>query len=146
MSATRESAIAALQTALTPAAAFGKVTRRLLSEEQMCAVGSPGLALVVHHEDYHRPALNQPPRRTLTVLAVVYVMAAAADPNAVPDSLLNPILDGFDAALAPDNPITGLCTLGGLVYGAAIRGQVERAPGDKTGRGVAIVPIDLVLP
>ena len=143
---TREAALAALQAALSLAAPFATVTRRLLAPEQMCAVGAPGLALVVHHEAYHRPNLAQPPRRTLTASAIVYVDAGGANPNAVPDSLLNPILDALDAALLPDNAATGLCTLGGLVFAAAIRGDVVRAPGDKTGKGVAVVPIDLVLP
>ena len=146
MAVTREAALAALQTALSSAAAFGKVTRRLLAPEQMCAVGAPGLALVVHHEGYHRGNLNQPPRRTLTVSAIIYVDAGASNPNAVPDSLLNPILDGLDAALQPDDFTTGFCTLGALVFAAAIRGEVIRAPGDKTGKGVAIVPIEIVLP
>lgn len=146
----REAAIEALQSALSGAYAFGLVTRRLQAPEQMCSVGSPGLALVTHHEGYHRPSPNVPPKRTMTVSALIYVDAGGANPNAVPDSLVNPILDAFDVVFHPQTganfPTQGRCTLGGTVFSAAISGEVIRAPGDKTGKGVAIVPIELILP
>ena len=146
MATTREAALAALLTALSSAATFGVVTRRLLAPEQMCSIGSPGLALVVHHEEYHRPNFAVPPKRTITASVLIYVNAGAANPNAVPDSLLNPIIDGIDTALKADNGASNLCTLGGLVYACGVRGEVIRAPGDKTGLGVAILPVEIILP
>ncbi|RBP03809.1 hypothetical protein DFR50_14257 [Roseiarcus fermentans] len=145
MATTREQAIEALFATLSSAYPFGAATRRLAAPEQLATPGKPGFGLVVHHEAYHRPNLNVPPRRTLTALAVIYV-ATGANPNGVPDALLNPIKDAFDAALAPDNVQTGTCTLGGLVFACGIRGDVVQAPGDKTGAGLAVIPIDIVLP
>ncbi len=145
MPATREQAIGALVTRLAAAASFGAVTRRLVSPETIASPGAPALAVVTHHETYHSPSPNLPPRRTLTVLAILYV-DAGADPNVIPDALLNPLQDAVDAALKADDAVSGRCTLGGLVYAAQARGEVIRAPGDKTGKGLAVIPIDIVLP
>jgi hypothetical protein len=55
-------------------------------------------------------------------------------------------LDRLDQALAPDNLLTGRCTLGGMVYSCIMDGDVEKAPGDVTGKSLAVVPISIVLP
>lgn len=148
--ATREGALAALQTALAGAATFGMVTRRLMAPEDMATPGLPGLAIVVHHEQTHRPGPTAPPRRTLSASVVVYVDVGASDPNAIPDSVLNPILDAIDAVFDPraaaNLATDGRCTLGGAVWGALISGETIRAPGDRTGKGVALIPVDLILP
>lgn len=143
--ATREAALAALQAKLAAAAAFGKVTRRPLAPEQMASPGHPGLALFVQGTDYDRTVLAAPARRTLKCLALVYV-DAGANPNAVPDSLVNALVEKIEATLAPDNGATRLCTLGGLVHAVLIRGHAPRAPGDRTGKGIEVIPIDIVLP
>ena len=145
--ATREAAIGALFTRLCGAYAFTQTTRRLASPETIAAPGEPALALVPRPvgETYRVVAPNLPPRRTLALFAIVYV-DAGADPNAIPETLLNPIRDAIDAALVADDPITGRCTLGGLVYSVRIEGDVEGSPGEKTGKGLAVIPIDIVLP
>ena len=134
----------ALFAKLSGAYAFGVATRRLVSPETIATPGAPALVLIVHHEEYEqRPA--QPPKRTMTVLAVLYI-DTGSDPNAIPDAVLNPIQDAIDAALAPDTPGQGRCTLGGLVSSVVIKGQVVKAPGDKTGKGLAIIPIEITIP
>lgn len=145
MPATREQVLEALFAKLKAAYAFSAATRRNASPETLAPAGGSALALVVHHEDYHRPSSSVPPRRTLTALAIVYVNVGT-DPNAVPDAVLNPIKDAIDAALKPDDPTTGRCTLGGLVFAAYLEGEVIQAPGDKLGQGLAVMPIKLVLP
>jgi hypothetical protein len=144
---TREAAIGALFTRLCGAYAFTQTTRRLASPETIAAPGEPALALVPQPvgEIYHAPSPNVPPIRKLALFAIVYV-DAGADPNEIPETLLNPIKDAIDAALVADNPTTGRCTLGGLVYSVRIQGNVEGAPGDKTGKGLAVIPIEIVLP
>ena len=145
MAATREQAIEALAARLATAYAFGTVTRRVTSPTTLGQPGAPGLGIVVHHESYHRPALNVPPRRTMFVSAIVYV-ATGNNANAIPDAILNPIKDAIDAALARDNFATGFCTLGGVVEACGIRGEVVQAPGDQLGQGLALIPIEIVLP
>ena len=146
MATTREAALAALLTALSSAATFGVVTRRLLAPEQMCSIGSPGLALVVHHEEYHRPNFAVPPKRTITASVLIYVNAGAANPNAVPDSLLNPIIDGIDTALKADNGASNLCTLGGLVSHCSYSGSITITEGTLGDEAVALVPISILVP
>ena len=147
---TRNDAVDALLTVLgratwgSPAVGFGVKTRRNLSETQMATVGSPGLALMVHHGAYDRQALNIPPRRTITVAAMVYV-SVGSDVTVNPDALLNDIEDALNTIMKPDSP-TGFCTLGGKVPQCGFRGEMLRAPGEKTGYGLMVLPIDIVLP
>jgi hypothetical protein len=71
----------------------------------------------------------------LRLFAVVYVMAAPADPDFIPASYLNPILDYIESTFPPQqlampgNPATGYQrnTLGGLpgVYQACLDGKAE---------------------
>jgi len=144
MSAPREQIMAALLAKLQGAYAWGVVGRRNRAPSAIAAVGKPALILLKHHQHYSARALNMPSVRTLHVMALVYI-DVGADETAIPDSVLNPIMDAMDAALAPDTP-QGFCTLGGLVQSAKITGEVTEAPGDVTGKGLAIIPIDIVIP
>lgn len=123
----------------------GAATRRLYSPETFAKPGVPALFLITHHETYKRPNPSSPRNLVLDVSAIVYI-DVSNDLNAIPDAILNPIEDQIDQALAPDSTPTGLCTLGGAVYSCIINGEVIRAPGDKTGKGLAVIPIQLVLP
>lgn len=142
---TREQIMATLLTKLKAAYTWGAVTRRLVSPETIATPGAPALVLIKHHEEYMRKGPASPAIRKLTVMAVVYI-DTGSDPNAIPDAVLNPIQDAIDTALAPDDPATGRCTLGGLVFSVMINGGVIGAPDDKTGKGLAIVPIEICIP
>jgi len=145
MAVTREAAIEALFAKLSGAYTFGVATRRPTMPSQLASSGGgPGFALVIDREVYERK-INMPPVRTIHAKAIIYV-DVGANANAIPDAILNPIKDAFDAALAPDNRVTGLCTLGGVVYAAYIRGEVIQAPGDMTGKGLALMPVEVILP
>ena len=153
MAVTREAAIEALFAKLSSATwgssqTFGLKTRRLIAPEQMAAPGSaPGLALVVHHEKTSRPSPTRPPVRTVTAVAVVYIdVSGQANVNVIPDAVLNPIKDAVEAALGVDSGQTGTCTLGGAVYAAFVSGETIQAAGDATGKGLAVIPIDIILP
>lgn len=149
MPATREAIAVALESKLAATQGVATITRRNTDPEKIAQPGAPALVLVSDGEDYTVPAPGQPPKRTMHFLAIIYTDAGSGPQaqNTIPDSILNPILDGVDAALAADNPIApGRCTLGGLVYSCRINGKVTKAPGDKTGKGLAIVPIEIVIP
>ena len=142
---TREQVMEALQTRLQGAYSFGAVTRRLVSPETIASPGAPALVLIKHHEEYSRKSPSVPPVRTMTIMAIVYI-DVGTNVNAITDAVINPIQDAIDAALVPDDYVNGRCTLGGLVFSAMIKGEVIAAPGDKTGKGLAILPIEIVLP
>jgi hypothetical protein len=141
----RETAVQALLNKLTGLGVFTNIGRRNTSPETIASPGNPALLLLTHHENYVRAEYAQPPKRTLTVLACVYI-DTGTDENAVPDTVLNTLQDAIDGALVADDRSTGRCTLGGAVFSAHIKGEVIRAPGDKTGKGLAVIPIDLILP
>jgi hypothetical protein len=145
MAATREQIMEALQARLSIAAFGTNVTRRNQSPETVASPGNPALILVKHEEQYERQSPSLPPRRTMVVDAIVYI-DVGTNVNAIPDAVLNPIQDAFDTALLPDDPSSNRCTLGGLVFSVMIKGTIINAPGDKTGKGLAIVPIEIMIP
>jgi hypothetical protein len=144
--ATREQIMGALQTLLASAfAPFGTtITRRNRSPETIASPGSPALVLVAHEQEYDSKAPNLPAIRSMMVDAIVYVNAGP-NVNAIPDALLNPILDALESAIqAPD--YLGRQTLGKLVYSVVLDGRGPNAPGDKTGLGLGILPLKIVIP
>lgn len=135
----------ALQALLQTAPGIGQVSRRNRAPEAMASPDAPGFALVKSHETYVRLSPKTPPKRTLHVLGIIYI-DVGPDDNAIPDAVLNPLQDAIDAALAPDDYQTGCCTLGGLVEWVVIKGEVTCAPGDVTGKGLAVIPFEILIP
>lgn len=141
----REQIMQGLLTLLATTAEFKVAARRNPSPETLSPAVSPALFLLEDSEEYHRQSAALPPRRTLRVSVALY-NDVGPDPNAIPSTAINNALDNIDALLLPDNPVVGRCTLGGLVYSAMIDGEIKKAPGDKTGKSAAIVPLALVVP
>ena len=98
-------------------------------------------------ETYDVPSPGSPPaKRCLHVKACVY-NDVGSDLNATPTTAVNDALDALDAFFRTVNPATGRITLGGLVYSVTrAAGQSEGSPGDREGKAVEIIPIDIVLP
>jgi hypothetical protein len=142
---TREAVMTALQSMLAGLGSFAIVSRRNRSPETIGPSQSPALFLLEHSEDYHTSAVNLPPVRSLTVSVVIY-NDVGPNNDAIPSTVVNQMLDAIDAALAARDPGTGRYTLGGLVYSVVAEGAVEKAPGDKTGKSLAIVPLKIILP
>jgi hypothetical protein len=145
MLASRESVMDALLSLLALTGDFVTIGRRNRDPETLDVDESPALFLVEHSETYERTSPSLPPKRVLNVRAVIYD-DVGADETAIPSTHVNNALDNLDAALAPDNALTGACTLGGLVESVRIEGDVEKAPGDVTGKSLAVVPIKIVAP
>lgn len=145
MAASREQIMQALLLRLQQAYPFAVVGRRNPRPDNIAEPNEPALFLLKHHEFHKIVSPNMPPKRSMTVMAMVY-FDASNDPNAVPDALINDMTDAIDQALRPDNVIHGRCTLGGLCESVQISGQTTNAPGDKTGKALAIIPIEITLP
>lgn len=145
--ASRESIMVALLAKLAAAYPFHVAGRRNVQPDTIAGPGQPALMLLKQHEMIeNKGAGPQTRKRTMHVMAICY-FDASADPNAVPDSIINDMTDAIDAALAhPDNPMVGKVTLGGLCESVRISGQITNAPGDQTGKGVAIIPIEIIIP
>lgn len=71
---------------------------------------------------------------------------AGENPDVVPLTALNNLLDAIQAALAPDDIESGRFTLGGLVFWCRMVGKVEKDPGDIGPLAVAVADIEIIVP
>jgi hypothetical protein len=143
--ASRETIITALFTKLAASGDFVTTGRRNRDPESIPSNQTPALMLVEHSEKYAVPSPSLPVKRTINLRAILYT-DVGDDDNAIPAMVVNNLLDGVDAALVPDDPTSQRCTLGGLAYSVKIDGDVIKAPGDVTGKGLAIVPLQILIP
>ncbi len=143
--ATREQVAEALLAAVKAVGYFKQTGRRARAPAAIGPDQSPACFLVVSDEQIVAESPAKPPRRTLLFTAFVY-NDIGADPNAYPETALNNAMEALERALAPDNDTLRACTLGGLVFAALLRGRVRRAPAELTGKALALVPIEVVIP
>lgn len=123
--------------------AFRTVSRQVKLWGDTPQTERPSLMLAEHGEEYVREARGQPAYVTLEYRAFIYTWAKGV---VNPITLLNPLLDAMDAALA-DHPVTlAPQDLGGLVASVWIEGAIIKDPGDLDGDGIAIVPIKALVP
>ena len=144
MSVARETVYQKLLDVLTTTGDFKLVSRRNRAPEQIGPELSPALFLFEAGETYHEQAPGLPVKRCLQVLACFY-NDVGSDLNACPTTAINNALDALDAILTV-SPATGPKTLGGLVYSLKQNGRTEGSPGDREGKAVAIVPLEIILP
>lgn len=142
---TREEVAQALFTRLTTKVQFAEAGRRLRDPDTMNATHTPVLMLVEHSEEFQRPSPSLAAKRAVQFRALIYTDVGDNE-NAIPAATINDLLDQMEAALAPDDPSTNKCRLGGLVDSVMIDGEIIKAPGDVTGKSIAIVPIRILLP
>ena len=138
---TREEVMTALQARLT-LPSLKTISRRNRAPETLSPSLTPALMLIGHREQFERPSLSAPPKITLHILAILYI-DVGNDENAIPDGILNNLLDEITAALEPDDRNLGRLTLHGLVQSVTIDGEITKAPGDVTGKGLAVIPITI---
>ena len=143
--ATREAVLSALLAAVEAQSFFATTGRRARDPSVIVPTLSPACFLVRSGETVRRNSPSAPRITTIHVSAFVY-NDVGAEPNAIPETALNNAMEALEAALAIDNQAAQTCTLGGLVYAAFLRGEVHTAPAELTGKALAIVPIDIILP
>lgn len=145
---TREQAMMALFNLLTAAYSFGYSSRRPMTQASLPSVEMPAMFLIDDDEQHKRGTNLTPAVRIITCAAWIFT-ADAQDPNSIPATTLNNIIDSIDpvsgGALKPSN-LTGTQTLGGLVYDCWIEGKVTKDPGVLGGLGFAHIPISIMLP
>jgi hypothetical protein len=141
----RNEAVQAVFDLLTTKITFASKGRRLRDPKAIAPEQTPALMLVDHSEHFHRKSPSMPAMRELDLRAIVYT-DVGDDENAIPGATINDLLDRIEDALAPDDVSTNCCTLSRRVASVMIDGEVIKAPGDITGKSLAIVPIRIVLP
>lgn len=104
----------------------------------------PALFLDDRGTEYPGHPTGLPPKRLLMADAWIY-SNAGKNPDAVPATALNALLDAIEAALAP-SPVTNTQTLGGLVTHCWIEGKPEYYSGHLDGQAIAMVPISMLVP
>ena len=136
----REPIYAALFALASGAANFVTVSRRLRHWSDVGAAEQPALFMIQKSEtaEARRPL---PAKWRASV--DLYLYAQAPDELTPPATVLNPLLDAVEAALAPD-PVSHVQSLGGLVSHCWIAGRVQTDEGVLGGQAVAIVPIEIL--
>jgi hypothetical protein len=139
----REPIYAALFGLLEGAADFVAVDRRLRHWSDVAPAEQPALFMAQKTELASVKTLGAPTVWTLSV--DLYVYAHSSDPYLAPATVLNPLLDAVEAALAP-SATTGLQDLGlpGQVQHAYISGKIETDEGVLGDQAVAIVPVEIL--
>ena len=139
----REPIYAALFALVAGAADFTVADRRLRHWSDVAPPEQPALFMAQKSELASVKALGAPMVWTLAVDLYVYVHSS--DPYLAPATVLNPLIDAVEAALAP-LAATGLQDLGlpAVVQHAYISGKVETDEGVLGDQAVAIVPVEIL--
>jgi hypothetical protein len=141
----REPIYEALFALLAGCAGFATATRRLRHWSDVAAAEQPALFIAQKSETADQKR-GLPTKWTCDVDAYVY--CHAPDELTPPTTVLNPLLDAIEAALAPQagsDLAANVQSLGGLAYQAWINGKIETDEGTLGGQSVAIVPIRIVV-
>ena len=137
----REPIYAALFALVGGAASFVTISRRVRHWSDVGAAEQPALFMIQKSE-------NAEERRPLPVKwrasVDLYLYAQAPDELTPPATVLNPLLDALEAALAPD-PVSHVQSLGGLVAHCWIAGRIQTDEGVLGGQAVAIVPVEILV-
>jgi hypothetical protein len=122
---------------------FATANRRLRHWADVAPAEQPALFMSEKGGEAVVKALGAP--IVWTLYADFYIYVHSSDPYAAPQSVLNPLLDALEQALAP-NPTTGIQNLGlpNLVRHAYIAGKVETDEGVLGDQAIAIVPIEIL--
>jgi hypothetical protein len=139
----REPIYAALFGLIESAADFAVVDRRLRHWSDVAPAEQPALFMAQKTELASVKTLGAPTVWTLSV--DFYVYAHSSDPYLAPATVLNPLLDAVEAALAP-SATTGLQDLGlpAMVQHVYISGKIETDEGVLGDQAVAIVPVEIL--
>ncbi len=140
---TREPIYAALFARVSGAAHFITAGRRMRHWSSLTPAEQPALFMRQKSEIAAMTTVGAP---TVWKLVVdLYVYAHASDPYVAPATVLNPLIDAVEVALAP-LAVTGLQDLGmpAMVQHAYIAGKIETDEGVLRDQAVAIVPVEIL--
>ncbi len=136
----REQISVALFDLVSGAAEFASISRRLRHWADVDPADQPFLCMSEKGGDAHTKALGAPQIWTMHFDLHVYVNSS--DPYKAPSTILNPLLDAVEKALAP-SPVTGIQNLGlpAMVQHAYIEGKLETDEGVLGDQAVAVIPV-----
>jgi len=137
----REQIYTALWALGANAARFASANRRLRHWTDVAPAEQPALFMSEKGGQAAIKKLGAP--IVWTLYAEFY--AHSSDPYLAPATILNPLIDAFEAALAP-SPTSGIQNLGlpQMVQHAYISGKVQTDEGVLGDQGIAIVPVEIL--
>jgi len=125
------------------AARFASANRRLRHWTDVAPAEQPALFMSEKGGQAAIKKLGAP--IVWTLYAEFYIYAHSSDPYLAPVTILNPLLDAFEAALAP-SPTSGIQNLGlpQMVQHAYISGKIQTDEGVLGDQAIAIVPVEIL--
>jgi hypothetical protein len=139
----REPIYAALWELGAGAARFGTANRRLRHWSDVGPAEQP--ALFMSEKGSHAATRRLGAPTVWTLYGEFYLYVHSSDPYLPPGTVLNPLLDALETALAP-SPTTGIQDLGlpEMVQHAYIAGRIETDQGVLGDQAIAIVPVEVL--
>lgn len=148
---TREQVMTALLAQLSANVVGVKTfTRKIVLPSEIGSTLLPSLSLYRLREKW-LPTPNALPNVRHWDVWLILVVKNLNRATVAGDTLINPILDSIEDALAPSGPFRatmGTQTLGGLVQQVLIEGDIHVEPGDTDPNGIggAVIPLRIVVP
>lgn len=137
----REAIMQALFALVSGSASFVTASRRIRLWGDVASGEKPAI-FMYERDDNYTNGKNYLPIVEMNVDLYIYI-DAGKDLSIAPITVLNPLVDAIDAALAPSK-VTGKQTLGGLVSHCYIDGKIMKDPGDLDGDGLALIPVKIL--
>ncbi len=139
----REAIYAALWTLGSGAGSFASADRRLRHWADVAPAEQP--ALFMSEKGGHAQVKKLGAPIVWTLYADFYIYVHSSDPYAAPATVINPLLDALERALAP-SAATGIQNLGlpQMVQHAYIAGKIETDEGILGDQAIAIVPVEIL--
>jgi hypothetical protein len=139
----REAIYSALWILGSGASSFASANRRLRHWSDVAPVEQPALFMNEKGGYGAVKALGAP--IVWTLYADFYIYVHSSDPYAAPATMLNPLVDALEQALAA-TPGTGIQNLGlpDMVQHAYIAGKIESDEGMLGDQAIAIIPIEIL--
>ena len=139
----REAIYSALWILGSSSASFANANRRLRHWSDVAPVEQPALFMSEKGGHAVVKALGAPVIWTL--YADFYIYAHCSDPYAAPATVLNPLIDALERALAP-SLANGIQNLGlpNMVQHAYIAGKIDTDEGVLGDQTIAIVPVEIL--
>jgi hypothetical protein len=127
---------------LAPAGPFQTVSRRWQDPSQISPADRPALYQVQKDELTSTSVNGLPLQSRMTVDLVLYT-AGDSEPNSIPSTELNTLLDAVEAAIRSATP--GLAqSLGGKVSHCRIQGKIEIVENMMGSIALAVVPVEIL--
>ena len=139
----REAIYAALWTLGSGAGSFASANRRLRHWADVAPAEQP--ALFMSEKGGHAQVKKLGAPIVWTLYADFYIYVHSSDPYAAPATIINPLLDALERALAP-SPATGIQNLGlpQMVQHAYIAGKIETDEGVLGDQAIAVIPVEIL--